>query len=398
MGSSLNSRVNLAASLRLQAVQTPIVPTVAELIRANPGTISLGQGVVHYGPPSEAIASVQRFLADAGNHKYGLVHGISELRDAIAQKLHSYNYIEVHDRYDIVVTAGSNMGFVNALLAISEPGDEVIISYPYYFNHEMAITMLGCRPVLVTTDQYYQPRIDDIRNAVTERTRAVVTISPNNPTGAVYSEDLLRAVNALCRDRGIYQISDEAYEDFVYDGRQHFAPAAIEDANHHTISLYSLSKAYGFASWRIGYMVIPLHLLESIKKIQDTVLICPPVVSQYAAVGAVNADRSYVREKIRGIAEVRTMVLQRLVELDELIAPPRSDGAFYILLKVNTTQTSMVLVERLIKDHGVAAIPGSAFGITDGCYLRIAYGALEKATAEQGIERLITGLRSLLRE
>ena len=273
-------------SLRMQSVQTPIIPVVGELIRANPGTISLGQGVAWYGPPPEAGEHIQRFFADPQNHKYKLVQGIPELLEAIERKLAAENGIRLGGDQRIVVTAGANMGFVNAVLAITDPGDEVILNLPYYFNHEMAITMADCKTVCVPTDEDYQLQPALIERAITGRTRAVVTISPNNPTGAVYSEESLRQVNEICRKHGLYHISDEAYEYFTYDGARHFSPGAIEGSSQHTISLFSLSKAYGFASWRIGWMVIPERLFMPVRKIQDTVLICPPVISQWAAVGA----------------------------------------------------------------------------------------------------------------
>jgi aspartate/methionine/tyrosine aminotransferase len=260
----------------MQAVQSPLIPIIGELIRNNPGTISLGQGVVYYGPPPEAIARLPEFLADPENHKYKLIQGIPPLVSAIAAKLQTDNGIEVDEQNSIVVTAGSNMGFMNAVLAITSPGDEIILQTPYYFNHEMAIVMASCRPVVVATDENYQLRPDAIAQAITERTRAVVTISPNNPTGAVYPEAALREVNDICRDRGIYHISDETYEYFTYNGVKHTSPGVFPHSQEHTISLYSLSKAYGFASWRIGYMVIPEHLLVPVKKIQDTIVICPP--------------------------------------------------------------------------------------------------------------------------
>src|SRR5262249_18275058 len=156
---------------------------------------------------------------------------------------------------------------------------ELVLQVPYYFNHEMAITMASCQPVLVPADSNYQLQPKLIRAAITKRTKAVVTVSPNNPTGAVYPEDALREVNQLCRDHGIYHIHDEAYEYFTYNGARHFSPGSIPGAEAYTISLYSLSKAYGFASWRIGYMVAPNHLIEAINKIQDTILICAPVIS-----------------------------------------------------------------------------------------------------------------------
>jgi aspartate/methionine/tyrosine aminotransferase len=239
-------------SLRMHWVQTPIIPVVGELIRKNPGTISLGQGVAYYGPPPEVRDYIGRFFCDDENHKYKLVQGIPELLDVIAQKLRVENGITVGDGRRIVVTAGANMGFVNAVLAITDPGDEIILQLPYYFNHEMAIAIADCKAVCVATDDNYQLRPEKIEAAITERTRAVVTISPNNPTGAVYSERDLREVNEICGRRGIYHISDEAYEYFTYDGAKHFSSGSLDGSVEHTISLFSLSKAYGFASWRIG--------------------------------------------------------------------------------------------------------------------------------------------------
>jgi aspartate/methionine/tyrosine aminotransferase len=169
---------------RMQSVQSPIIPVVGELIRSNPGTISLGQGVAYYGPPVEAFEYIQKFLADAENHKYRLVQGIPELLEAIEDKLERENGICIDEDSRIVVTAGGNMGFVNAVLAITDPGDEIILLLPYYFNHEMAVVIADCKAVCVPTDENYQLQPDLIRAAITDRTRAVVTISPNNPTGA----------------------------------------------------------------------------------------------------------------------------------------------------------------------------------------------------------------------
>lgn len=383
-------------SQRMQAVQTPIIPVVGELIRANPGTISLGQGVAWYGPPPEAAVYIQRFWNDPQSHKYKLVQGIPELLEMIEKKLASENGIRIGADQRIVVTAGANMGFMNAVLAITDPGDEVVLNLPYYFNHEMAVAMADCRAVCVPTDENYQLVPEAIERALTERTRAVVTISPNNPTGAVYPQEMLREVNAICRRRGIYHISDEAYEYFTYDGATHFSPGGIEGGSPHTISLFSLSKAYGFASWRIGWMVVPERLFEPIRKIQDTILICAPVISQWAAVGAMRAGRAYCLEGLRETREIRGLILDRLGEVADIVTIPRAEGAFYLLLRVHADMEPMRLVRRLIEEHGVAVIPGDTFGIRDQCLLRVAYGALRKDTAAEGIGRLVRGLRRIL--
>ena len=383
-------------SCRMQCVQSPIIPVVGELIRSNPGTISLGQGVAYYGPPVEVMGYIEKFLANPENHKYRLVQGIPELLAAIEGKLERENAIHIDDGNRIVVTAGGNMGFVNAILAITDPGDEIILLLPYYFNHEMAVAIADCKAVCVPTDENYQLQPDAIRSAITDRTRAVVTISPNNPTGAVYLESALREVNEICGSNGLYHISDEAYEYFTYDGARHFSPASIEASSKHTISLFSLSKAYGFASWRIGWMVLPEHLYMAVKKIQDTILICPPVVSQWAALGAMSVGAQYCREKLQMTEEVRQIVLDELKSIADFVTVPRADGAFYFLLRVKSDLDSMELAKRLIEQHRVAVIPGMTFGMEDRCYLRVAYGALQKETASEGIGRLVRGLRRIL--
>ena len=296
----------------------------------------------------------------------------------------------------IVVTAGANMGFVNAVLAITDPGDEIVLQLPYYFNHEMAVAIADCKAVCVPTDDSYQLQPEAISAAITSRTRAVVTISPNNPTGAVYRESDLRQVNEICRQNGIYHISDEAYEYFTYDGARHFSPGSIGTGAEHTISLFSLSKAYGFASWRIGWMVIPEHLFMPVKKIQDTILICPPVISQWAAVGVMKAGRQYCRDKLQMTTEIRQIILDELNDIADLVTVPRADGAFYFLLRVHKDSDPMELVRQLIEQHKVAVIPGMTFGMEDKCYLRVAYGALQKDTAAEGIGRLVQGLKQIL--
>ena len=224
----------------------------------------------------------------------------------------------------------------------------------------------------------------------------MVTISPNNPSGAVYAESDLRNVNAICKEAGIYHISDEAYENFIYGDASHFSPSSIPNSSQHTISLFSFSKAYGFASWRIGYMVIPEAIYPAVLKAQDTNLICPALVSQHAAVGALEAGSGYCREKLKTTAKVRRMMLDELQAVSHFCHIPPADGAFYILLKVATELDSLAVAERLIQNHGVAVIPGIAFGLDQGCYLRIAYGALDEETATEGLNRLLAGLNALI--
>ena len=382
---------------RMQAVQTPIIPVVADLIRRHPGTISLGQGVVYYGPPPQAEQRIAQFFRTPDIHKYKPVHGIPELVSAFSEKLRRENRIEIGSERALFVTAGSNLAFASAIYAITDPGDEIILQSPYYFNHEMAITMANARPILAPTLDNYQLDLNAIRAAITPKTKAIVTISPNNPTGAVCPESDLRAVNALCAERGIYHIHDEAYEYFVYDGARHFSPASMSETHPHTISLFSLSKAYGFASWRIGFAVVPAALRESMNKILDTLQICAPVIAQFAALGCLEAGAAYCRSKMEEMVRVRKLVLEALAQFGDAVIVPEARGAFYFLIRPRTQMKPMEIVEQLVSKNRVAVVPGTAFGLEDQCALRVSYGSLTTETAREGLQRLTDGLAKIVR-
>ncbi|MGH9310268.1 MAG: pyridoxal phosphate-dependent aminotransferase [Vicinamibacterales bacterium] len=382
-------------SRRLEAVQPPVIPIVGRWIAETPDTISLGQGIVSYGPPPEVMDAVRAFGGELSDHRYGPVEGLPALVDEIERKLAGENGITVRPASRVFVTAGGNQAFLNAVLAITDPGDEVILPTPFYFNHEMAIVIGGAVPVGVPTGAGYQLDVEAIAAAITPRTRAVVTVSPNNPTGAVYPEAALRAVNALCAERGLFHIHDEAYEYFTYGGIRHFSPGSIADAGRHTISLYSLSKAYAMASWRVGYMVVPEPLADAVSKIQDTLLICPPAASQHAALAALRVGAAYPRGHLERLDCMRRIVFEALSRPDVPCDVPAVDGAFYYLVRVHSTLDSMTLAERLIRQHGVAGIPGAAFADAAGCSIRLSYGAIEPAIISEGLDRLAAGLRAL---
>lgn len=378
----------------ITSVQTPIIPVIGEWTRNTPGTLSLGQGMVSYPPPAAALQAIRNFGTRPEEHLYGSPLGYKRLVELIETKLLTENTIDCISGYRVMVTAGSNMAFLNVLLTIADPGDEIILPLPYYFNQEMAVRMRNCTPVPVPTDANYQLQLDALRAAITEKTRAIVTVSPNNPSGAVYPETDLRAVNQLCKEYGLYHISDEAYEYFTYGEARHFSPGSISGAEQHTISLYSLSKAYGFASWRVGYVVFPEALLPSLLKVQDTNLICPPLITQYAAIGALETGSSYCKTRLQQLAKIRAQVTAQLQSLNGVQIVP-TEGAFYLLLKLNTKRNDLQLVKSLISEFKVAVIPGCAFGLDDRCYLRVSYGMLDEGTANIATHRLVEGLRKL---
>jgi aspartate/methionine/tyrosine aminotransferase len=381
---------------RIAAVDAPIIPTIAAMVRAHPGTISLGQGVVGYGPPPEAVATLPALMADPALHKYQAVTGLPPLVEAIADKLRTENGFDVQRQSEIMVTAGSNSAFLTAVLAVADPGDEFVLPSPYYFNQEMAIRMCGARPVPVPTRDDWQLDVDAIERAITPRTRAIVTVSPNNPTGAVYREDDLRAVNALAAARGLYHFSDEAYEYFTYGPARHFSPASIPGAQAHTLTFHSFSKNYGMASWRVGYVVYPLALSEAMNKVQDTNLICAPVASQLLALQALRLGRAFVAPRVAELGRVRAAVHEALAALGDRIAFPRTEGAFYVLLRLPGVGDALAFNRAMVERHRVATVPGFAFGLTDtraGNYQRLSYGALDAATVAEGVRRFVAAVR-----
>lgn len=393
---------------RMQGVQAPIIPEVAQLIAEHPGTISLGQGMVAFPPPPSARAALEGRWQAPTSHLYGPVRGEDELLAALRHKLEADNGLVVDADRWLFVAAGSNMAFLQVILAVTDPDDEVILLSPFYFNHQMAIGIAGCRTIDVPTDGNYQPDMAAIEAAMGPRTRAVVTVSPNNPTGAVYGREVLQRINHLCRDRGVYHVHDEAYEYFLWDDARHMSPCALEGAADHTVGLYSFSKAYGMAGWRVGYGVVPSHLHGAMLKIQDTNLICPPRWSQWAALGALDAGVDYCRHHLRPLVDVRRRLLDGLLSLgDRLQRRPlergaTAQGAMYAWIEVSASGqqdrpwTGRQLNEALIRRYRVAALPGETFGVSDKAALRISFGALAAERAEEGVSRLLRGLRELL--
>jgi aspartate/methionine/tyrosine aminotransferase len=308
---------------RLNAVLRPVIPELGALVRATPGTLSLAQGMVGWGPPPQVLAAVAgaaQLASDSASipsalDGYGPVQGDPELLAALATSLRLDHGID-SEGAGLWVTAGSNMAF-NAIAQVlcdgppSEPS-EVILPLPYYFNHVMAVQLAGGRPVPVAAGLVPDPQ--RLAAAITPRTRAIVTISPNNPSGVVMPRLVLEAINRLCAQRGLLHISDEAYGQFVYGEVPHWSPASLPGAAAHTVTLQSLSKAYGMAGWRVGFMAAPAPLTASLAKVQDTVLICPPRLIQRAAVAALAAGPAWCRPRIAALAGRRAQLLAAVAD------------------------------------------------------------------------------------
>jgi len=356
--------------------------------------VDLGQGVPFYGPPREAMFAAAEALQKESGFRYSPDSGFPDLRETIARKLASENGVEADPNSNIMVTAGANQAFANAILSITRPGDHILVLSPYYFNHVMAIQLAGCKPVVIDTDRNYQPIVERIRERTSKRARAVVLVSPSNPTGAVYSKDTIKEIGALCARNALYLITDETYEHFVYDDTKFVSALSLDREIEHTISLFSFSKSYGMSGYRIGYAVFPAGIYREMLKVQDTLTICAPSALQVAAEVAMKIGAAYPNQFIPRIEKVRKIFIDRLTGLD-LVEMPVTKGSYYFLLRLRMQKSDWNVAKKLIEEYGVITIPGRVFG-TRFPALRLAYANVDESTAEKGISRLEKGLREML--
>ncbi len=384
---------------RIHSIQPPIIQELQK--QYTPRTLSLAQGVPFFPPPPEALEATVELLKDhtyrkekgASLHTYGPDAGIQELREAVAGKFRRENGRGIEPG-QVMITAGANQAFINAIITIAGAGDEVILLSPYYFNHEMALRMLGIVPRIVETDDAYQPVVERIRQAINVRTRAVVTISPNNPTGAVYSQRDLKMINDLCREHNIIHISDETYEYFTFGEEPHYTPGPADGSN--TITLHSFSKAYGMAGWRVGYMTFPPEMHEDLLKVQDTVIICPSIASQLLALECLKIGKDYVNGFSEEMGISRQIMIEYLDTMGDQVHVPVTTGGYYLYPRISSEMTGMELTLKLIRKFDVCVVPGEPFGSFDGCYVRLSYGNVDPEKAEEGMKRFTRGLDSLL--
>ena len=401
------------AASSLDRVLKPVIAELGGWVRATPGTLSLAQGMVGWSPPDGVVSALAEALQDPdpGLHRYGAVQGEPPLLDAIQRHLGMHHHLDLAGSR-LWVTAGSNMAFSAMAQVICGAGAadaaEVILPLPYYFNHVMAVQLAG--GVAVPVDAGLVPDPERLGAAITPRTRAIVTVSPNNPSGVVMPQPVLAAINRLCAARGLFHLHDEAYEHFVHGPTPHWSPSSQAGAGAHTISLFSLSKAYGLAGWRLGYGVVPAQLLPGLAQVQDTVLICPPRLTQAAAVAALAAGSGWCSPRIAALSGLQQQLIAAVAQAHasglpvRLLAEP--DGAFYGLLALEPEASQRLsaagvdvrtLMVRLAAQHGVACVSGDGFGL-GGHALRLSTGMVDSPTLAVALERLFAGLRELLGE
>ena len=312
----------------------------------------------------------------------GLVGGYSEnaglpaLRQEIVRKLKRDNQVEA-DVSQILVTVGAIEGLAAAVMAVIDPGDEVILPSPTYSTHIRQVVIASGKPVLVPTieEEGFVWGIESVRKAVTPRTRAIMYCSPSNPTGTVFAEQQLRQLAEVALENNLTVITDEAYEYFTYDGREHFSIASIPEMGRRTISCYTFTKTYAMTGWRIGYLHAPEELIPQISKAHIPLAICAPVVSQYAALAALQGSQDCVARFREHYRAAREVMCGRLDGLSSVFEYQKPRGSYLMFPKILLAegQDSTSFCKKLLREAGVSTTPGIAFGPTGQGHLRLSF-------------------------
>lgn len=384
----------MTLSDRVLSVHMPPIDALntrmAELETQGRDVISLGQSVPYFGPPQAMLDRVSEALTSYPRlHVYSPDMGIVELRTALSQKLATFNGIAADPETQIMVTPGSNQAFMVTMLTMLDPGDEVAIAAPYYFNHHMAIELSGGRvaQIPLSEEDGFQLHLSDVQAAVSDRTKAVVITSPNNPTGAVYDPAQVERITRFTADRGMYLISDEAYEFFSYDGVRATSPASVSGAGDHVVTLGSFSKTFGMTGWRVGYIVASAQFCAQAVKVQDAMAICATVISQVGAAAALGDIHDFTRSHIPELEARRGMLSEALAAIPAL-SWHETSGALFAFAQAEGPATGGELAWDILERAHVLLVPGSAFGREWRDYLRISYGSSTRSRFAEALDRL----------
>ena len=351
-------------STRVQGFTESVIREMTRVVDAR-GGVNLAQGMPNFPPPRELLEAAHRAI-EGDFHQYAITWGAPGLRRAIADKYAKVYGMDVDPERNVTVCCGSTETMLSTLLAVLNPGDEVIIFEPFYENYGPGCIISGAEPVFVPLeppDFAFDP--DRLTKAVTPRTRAIILNSPNNPTGKVFSRAELETIATLCREHNLLAITDEIYEHVVYDGLGHTPIATLPGMAERTVTISGISKSYSVTGWRVGYAIAPAGLSVGIRRAHDFVTVGAPHPLQEAAVTALGLpDAYYVR--LREEYQARRDLLWGYVEKAGFVAwKPR--GAYYILTDVAHFLTQYGVKDDtafamwLIENVGVATVPGSSF-------------------------------------
>ncbi|MBE9032087.1 pyridoxal phosphate-dependent aminotransferase [filamentous cyanobacterium LEGE 11480] len=324
----------------------------------------------------------------AGKTRYGPAAGEPELREAIAAKLTTENQLP-YSAENIVVTNGGKHSLYNLMMALLDPGDEVIIPAPYWVSYPEMVKLADGVPVPVQTTAAagYKITPEQLQQAITPKTRLLILNSPSNPTGMVYTPDEIRAIAQVVLEHDdLLVVSDEIYEKLLYDGASHCSIGTVSPQMFaRTIVSSGFAKAYAMTGWRVGYLAAPAELVQAVNRLQShsTSNIC--TFAQYGAIAALEGSQDCVETMRQAFAERRRGILQ-LVEQTPGLSCPTPEGAFYILVNIGAAGlSSLDFCNALLEEKHVAAVPGVAFGVDDS--IRLSY-ATDMATIERGLARI----------
>jgi aspartate/methionine/tyrosine aminotransferase len=352
--------------------------------------LDLAQAVPADPPPEPLRRHLAAETAKPDGHGYTPILGRADLRAAIARHMAGH-YAGRVDAEQVAVTAGCNQAFCYAVSAVAAPGDEVILPVPYYFNHQMWLEMQGVRPVHLpcAMDAGARPDPDRAEALIAPRTRAIVLVTPNNPTGAVYPPALIESFFELAKRRGLALIVDETYKDFLPDDRAPHGLLARADWPDALIQLYSFSKTYSLTGHRLGAMLAHPGTLDAVAKVADCVAICPPVGAQAAGLYALQALQDHRRDLRQRMAERVAALRATMSDGPDCGYALVSAGAYFAYLRHPFPDRDADAVARgLVRDQGVLALPGSMFGPGQTRYLRLAFANLDAEAFPELARRL----------
>ncbi len=356
--------------------------------------ISFGAGEPDFATPESIVAAASRAAHDPANHHYSANPGLAPLREAVAD--YTARYSGVHaDASEVVVTNGAKQAVFQAFAALVDPGDEVLLPSPYWVTYPAGLELAGgvSVPVPSTAASGFKVSVDDLEAARTDRTTALVFVSPSNPTGAVYSEEEARAIGEWARDNEIWVITDEIYQRLVYFTDVAPSIVAVTPKLENWVIINGVAKSYAMTGWRVGWMVGPQDIVDAAARHQSHATSNVANVTQHAALAALTGSQDTVEEMRLAFDQRRKLMHSMVSEIPgfECVEP---EGAFYVFPDVSAAlgdryPTSETLAEGILEEAGVALVPGESFG-TPG-FLRFSY-----AVGEDEIERGVTQIASLI--
>ncbi len=336
-------------------------------------------------PTSDTPDHIKKGAIEAIQH--GKVGGYSEnkgmlaLRVEIVKKLKRDNHITA-DPSQVMVTIGAIEGLSAAIMALIDPGDEVILPSPTYSTHIRQVILASGKPVLVPTNEEngFSLDVEGIEKAITPKTKAILYCSPSNPTGAVFSEKNLRQIADIALEHNLMVITDEAYEYFTYDDAKHFSIGSIPEMKPQVVSCFTFTKSYAMTGWRIGYLHTDESLIPQIAKAHIPLAICAPVVSQYAALAALQGPQDCIQDFRNHYLQTRNLMCNRLDKLDTVFSYQKPEGSYLMFPKIiaNGGFDSTSFCKSLLQEAKISTTPGIAFGPEGEGHLRLSFCVSEE--------------------